>query len=65
MNAETLKDFLISLGFNVDEAGARKFDSVVTGTTLKAIELGTKVELAAASVVAYTAKIASSLDNLY
>ena len=42
MNAETLKDFLISLGFNVDEAGARKFDSVVTGTTLKAIELGTK-----------------------
>lgn len=65
MNAETLKDFLISLGFNVDEAGARKFDSVVTGATLKAIELGTKVELAAASVVAYTAKIASSLDNLH
>ncbi|HHP1844398.1 TPA: hypothetical protein ACR6XM_005719, partial [Klebsiella pneumoniae] len=24
MNAETLKDFLISLGFKVDEAGARK-----------------------------------------
>ncbi|HHT0369815.1 TPA: hypothetical protein ACTW5M_005240 [Raoultella planticola] len=65
MNAETLKDFLISLGFKVDEAGARKFDAVITGTTLKAIELGTKVELAAASVVAYTAKIASSLDNLY
>lgn len=65
MNAETLKDFLISLGFKVDEAGARKFDAVVAGTTLKAIELGTKVELAAASVVAYTAKIASSLDNLY
>ncbi|MDQ7851881.1 hypothetical protein [Klebsiella michiganensis] len=65
MNAETLKDFLISLGFKVDEAGARKFDAVVAGTTLKAIELGTKVELAAASVVAFTAKIASSLDNLY
>lgn len=65
MNAETLKDFLISLGFNVDEAGARKFDAVVAGTTLKAIELGTKVELSAASVVAFTAKIASSLDNLY
>ncbi len=44
MNAETLKDFLISLGFNVDEAGARKFDAVVAGTTLKAIELGVKVE---------------------
>lgn len=65
MNAETLKDFLISLGFNVDEAGARKFNAAVAGATLKAIELGAKVELAAASVVAFTAKVASSLDNLY
>lgn len=27
MNAETLKDFLISLGFKVDDVGARKFES--------------------------------------
>ena len=65
MNAETLKDFLISLGFKVDEAGARKFDAVVAGTTLKAIELGVKAEAAALSVVAFTAKIASGLDDLY
>ncbi|SWF90275.1 bacteriophage protein [Klebsiella pneumoniae] len=65
MNDETLKDFLISLGFKVDEAGARKFDAVVAGTTLKAIELGVKVEAAALSVVAFTAKIASGLDDLY
>ncbi|EPJ0592558.1 transglycosylase SLT domain-containing protein [Klebsiella pneumoniae] len=65
MNAETLKDFLISLGFKVDEAGARKFDAVVAGTTLKAIELGVKVEAAALSVVAFTAKIASGLGDLY
>ncbi|HDS8579141.1 TPA: lytic transglycosylase domain-containing protein [Klebsiella variicola] len=65
MNAETLKDFLISLGFKVDEAGARKFDAVVAGTTLKAIELGVKVEAAALSVVAFTAKMASGLDDLY
>nr|DAL44255.1 MAG TPA_asm: tail tape measure [Caudoviricetes sp.] len=65
MNAETLKDFLISLGFKVDEAGARKFDAVVAGTTLKAIELGVKVEASALSVVAFTAKIASGLDDLY
>lgn len=65
MNADTLKDFLISLGFKVDEAGARKFDAVVAGTTLKAIELGVKVEAATLSVVAFTAKIASGLDDLY
>lgn len=65
MNAETIKEFLVSLGFQVDESGARKFESVLTGTTLQAIKTATAVEAAALSVVAYTAKIASGLDNLY
>ncbi|WP_313619535.1 transglycosylase SLT domain-containing protein [Pantoea septica] len=65
MNAETIKDFLVSLGFQVDEAGARKFDAVVAGTTLKVVKLGTATEAAALSVLAYTTKIASGLDQLY
>ncbi|WP_339353026.1 transglycosylase SLT domain-containing protein, partial [Klebsiella pneumoniae] len=65
MSTETLKDFLISLGFQVDDAGAKKFDAVITGATLKAIDLGVKVEAAALSVVAFTAKVASGLDKLY
>lgn len=65
MNAETIKDFLVSLGFDIDEAGAAKFDSVLAGTTANAIKMGLAVEGAALSVVAYTAKIASGLDNLY
>ncbi|WP_293797209.1 transglycosylase SLT domain-containing protein [uncultured Pantoea sp.] len=65
MNAETIKDFLVSLGFQVDEAGSRKFDSVVAGTTAQVMKMGVAVEAAALSVVAYTAKIASGLDNLY
>ncbi|HCQ7757354.1 hypothetical protein [Citrobacter sp. 50677481] len=65
MNAETIKDFLVSLGFDIDEAGAAKFDSVIAGTTANAIKMGLAVEGAALSVVAYTAKIASGLDNLY
>ncbi len=65
MNAETIKDFLVSLGFQIDEAGARKFDAVVAGTTLKVVKLGAAAEASALSVVAYTAKIASALDNLY
>ncbi len=65
MNAETIKDFLVSLGFQVDDAGARKFDAVIAGTTAQAVKLGVAVEAAAISVVAFTAKIASSLDNLY
>jgi hypothetical protein len=65
MNAETIKDFLVSLGFQVDEAGARKFDAVIAGTTAQAVKLGVAVEATALSVVAFTAKIASGLDQLY
>jgi len=65
MNADVIKDFLISLGFQVDESGARKFDVTIANTTLQAVKLGAAVEAAALSVVAYTAKIASGLDNLY
>ncbi|MCK7203130.1 lytic transglycosylase [Enterobacter roggenkampii] len=65
MNAETIKDFLVSLGFDIDEAGASKFDSVLAGTTANAIKMGLAVEGAALTVVAFTAKFASGLDNLY
>lgn len=65
MNAETIKDFLVSLGFNVDEAGSRKFEAVIAGATANAVKMGVAVEAAALSVVAFTAKIASGLDNLY
>ncbi|HGT7686521.1 TPA: lytic transglycosylase catalytic [Escherichia coli] len=65
MNAETIKDFLVSLGFSVDDAGAKKFGSVLAGTTANVIKMGLAVEGAALSVVAFTAKIASGLDNLY
>ena len=65
MNAETIKDFLVSLGFQIDDAGARKFDSVLAGTTANVLKAGAAVEATALTVVAFTAKIASGLDNLY
>lgn len=65
MNAETIKDFLVSLGFSLDESGYQKFNSVLTGATANAIKMGLAVEGVALSVVAFTAKIASGLDQLY
>ncbi|HHY0812919.1 TPA: transglycosylase SLT domain-containing protein [Klebsiella pneumoniae] len=65
MNAEIMKSFLISLGFDIDGAGAAKFDATVAGVTRSVIKLGAVVEGAALSVVAFTTKIASSLDELY
>lgn len=65
MNAETLKDFLISLGFDVDSAGAAKFDSVVAGVTSNVLKMAGVVEAAAGTVLLFTTKIAAGLDELY
>ncbi|WP_227136588.1 hypothetical protein [Kosakonia radicincitans] len=65
MNAEVIKSFLVSLGFQVDQKGATDFDRTLWTITDKAIKLGVAVEAAALSVVAFTTKIASGLDELY
>lgn len=65
MDAETIKDFLVSLGFAVDDAGAKKFDAVIAGVTGNVFKMAVAVEGAALTVTAFTAKIASGLDNLY
>jgi len=65
MDAETIKDFLVSLGFAVDDAGAKKFDAVIAGVTANVFKMAVAVEGAALTVTAFTAKIASGLDNLY
>ncbi|QIJ48856.1 hypothetical protein [Raoultella ornithinolytica] len=65
MNAETLKDFLISLGFKVDNQSFIDFDHKVINITDKVVKLGTTVTAAALGVVAFTAKIAQASDQLY
>lgn len=64
-NAETIRDFLISLGFELDDAGEKKFSAVVAGVTANVLKLGAAVESAAASVVGFTAIVANGLDKLY
>ncbi|CNF69530.1 lytic transglycosylase [Yersinia enterocolitica] len=64
-NAETIKDFLVSLGFELDEAGEKKFSAVIAGVTANVLKMGAVVEGAALSVVGFTTKIASGLDKVY
>lgn len=64
-NVETIRDFLVSLGFQVDESGMRKFQNVLTGVTANVLKLGATVEGAALSVVGFTTKIAAGLDKVY
>ncbi|WP_241606926.1 hypothetical protein [Rosenbergiella epipactidis] len=65
MNAETIQDFLVSLGFQVDQSGQRKFEQTLVSVTANTVKMATAVEASALTVVAFTAKIASGLDNLY
>ncbi|MCO7512716.1 lytic transglycosylase catalytic [Serratia fonticola] len=64
-NAETIKDFLISLGFDIDSAGEKKFSAVIAGVTANVLKLGAVVEGAALAVVGFTTQIANGLDKVY
>ncbi len=64
-NVETMRDFLVSLGFDVDESGAKKFSSVLGEITSTAFKAGAAVEGAAAVILGFTAQISKGLDDLY
>ncbi|MBG6243108.1 MAG: lytic transglycosylase catalytic [Candidatus Symbiopectobacterium sp. Dall1.0] len=64
-NADTIKDFLVSLGFDIDQAGANKFDAVLKGVTANVLKVGAVVEGAALSIVGFTTQIANGLDKVY
>lgn len=65
MKAETIRDFLISLGFKVDEQGAKKFDQsimktdkMLLGTTKTIVGLG-------AALYATTTAFAFQMEKMY
>lgn len=64
-NVETMRDFLVSLGFDVDESGAKKFSSVLGEITSTAFKAGAAVEGLAAVIIGFTAQISKGLDDLY
>ncbi|ECT9197985.1 lytic transglycosylase catalytic [Salmonella enterica] len=64
-NADTIKDFLVSLGFDIDQSGASKFEAVLKGVTANVMKVGAAVEGAALSIVGFTTRIANGLDKIY
>lgn len=64
-NADTIKDFLVSLGFDIDQAGANNFETVLKGVTANIMKVGAVVEGAALSIVGFTTRIANGLDKIY
>ncbi|HAG2136726.1 TPA: lytic transglycosylase [Salmonella enterica] len=65
MDAQVIQDFLIALGFKLDEQGAKKFTDTLSDISIKALALGGVVEGAALSIVYFTDQIAQGLDKVY
>ncbi|CAM2295150.1 Putative bacteriophage protein [Ralstonia mannitolilytica] len=64
-NVDTIREFLVGLGFKVDEAGQKRFVDGVENATIKVVKLGVAVATTAAAVVAGVAKIADQMEGLY
>lgn len=64
MGAEVLKEFLTRLGFEVDEAGMKKFNSSLASSTTRALAFGAAVQAAAVAIHAAVYRIASTQDEL-
>lgn len=64
-NADTIREFLVGLGFKVDEAGQKKFLDGVQSATIQVFKLGMAVKTASAAVVASVGVIADQMESLY
>lgn len=63
--ADTIRDYLVSLGFDVDGAGKAKFEAALKGVAGNVVKLGVAVESTALAIVGFTTQIANGLDKLY
>lgn len=64
-NADTIREFLVGLGFKVDETGQKKFLDGVQSATIQVFKLGMAVKTASAAVVAGVGVIADKMESLY
>ncbi|WP_434524377.1 hypothetical protein [Photorhabdus asymbiotica] len=64
-DAETMRDFLVSLKFDVDEVGQRKFIAVITEVTANVFKMRAEIEGATSAVVNFITQITDGLDKFY
>jgi hypothetical protein len=60
-----IKEFLVALGFKVDETAAKKFREGMSSATAAVLKLGAVIETTAIAVAVGVARWAGSLESLY
>lgn len=63
--AETVKDFLVSIGYKIDGNSEAKFQRSVESATKAVVGLGVAVAAATTAITAAVTKIAAGFDELY
>jgi TP901 family phage tail tape measure protein len=64
-NADIIKEFLVSLGWQIDQSGQRKFATSIAIQTEAVRELGEVIKETGKKVFEFTRKIAEGLESLY
>lgn len=64
MNGETIKEFIVSLGFQIDEAGLSKFSQGITSTSIAIGAIGTAAVAAAGVITSFVAGVADKFDAI-
>lgn len=64
MNAETIKEFLVGLGFDVDETSMKKFSDGIKTATLTVVALGTAAVAAAGAITSFVSGIANKYNAI-
>lgn len=65
MAAETIREFLVSLGYKVDTSGERKFVDGIKNVSKEVAALGAATVATATAVLAAVSKMANGLEDLY
>lgn len=63
--AETIREFLVSLGYSVDKTGEKDFTKSVKAATDDVAKLGAVIAATGAAITAAVIKISSDFDRLY
>ena len=64
MSGAVIKEFLVGIGFQVDEAGLKKFDEGIKSASVKVAAFGAASVAAVGAIVAFVGSVANRLDAI-
>lgn len=64
MSGEVIKEFLVSLGYKIDDAGQRRFTESISSVTKQAVALGVALEATAAAIVGMVHRVSVGFESL-